>query len=650
MNNILKSLALLIFFNILIYAVTSESDKWLGNTNVYRKTGNVGINTTTPTERLEVNGTIKATGLNVTTSTISDVTVSTITGNTSLLFQGTNINFSTATNKSGLSSMYIDEGGYVGIGNTSPSYGLDVISSIGIHLGLTASDGLYILPNVNIQGGNSNTISGNYSYVGNGQANDLTGNYSYIGNGYDIDIQNSNFSFVGGGRSGGIGTNEHYSFIGGGENVHIGNNGSHNTINGGYYTDIGDYVNYSNVIGGENVNISNYSDHSTMLGGYNITASSHNICAWGVMENEVNCSQPNTFIILSGDVGISTTTPSEKLHVVGNIKSDYGVIASTFQMTTGAGAGKVLTSDASGYASWSISVNVDSATYAVNSGTAVFSNNTDTVDGQHATYFTTPSNMSSGSFGANVIASSIAVNSIGKEQVQSNANFTHSDSTQTWTGQNNFNNRIYTSSSVIADAFETTRSAANAGEMKLFELSGNGDNYISLKSSASLAGDLPFTLPPADGTSGQALLTNGNKDLYFATVSSVAIASVGINQLQTNIITTYDYAVAVSSPYSLGTNAICISPFRSYAVTITTITAISGSATNTVFMIEQRPDSAPNSAGTDIWTGDITVGTTFTGISASDFTVPANSALYLVPTSVSGDVTTLTIKYTITKD
>jgi hypothetical protein len=45
-------------------------------------------------------------------------------------------------------------------------------------------------------------------------------------------------------------------------------------------------------------------------------------------------------------VGIGTTSPSEKLEVAGNIKT------TGFIMPTGAGAGKVLTSDASGIASW----------------------------------------------------------------------------------------------------------------------------------------------------------------------------------------------------------------------------------------------------------------------------------------------------------
>jgi hypothetical protein len=53
--------------------------------------------------------------------------------------------------------------------------------------------------------------------------------------------------------------------------------------------------------------------------------------------------------VSTGNVGIGTTTPSEKLDVSGKTKTI------DFQMTSGATAGYVLTSDASGNASWQAS-------------------------------------------------------------------------------------------------------------------------------------------------------------------------------------------------------------------------------------------------------------------------------------------------------
>ncbi|MBX2933412.1 MAG: FG-GAP repeat protein [Ferruginibacter sp.] len=53
------------------------------------------------------------------------------------------------------------------------------------------------------------------------------------------------------------------------------------------------------------------------------------------------------------NVGIGTSNPTEKLHVVGNVKADT-LKPSAFKLTSGAGEGKVLTSDAAGNASWAL--------------------------------------------------------------------------------------------------------------------------------------------------------------------------------------------------------------------------------------------------------------------------------------------------------
>ena len=54
----------------------------------------------------------------------------------------------------------------------------------------------------------------------------------------------------------------------------------------------------------------------------------------------------------SGNVGIGTATPAERLDVTGNIKSTDTVKTAKFRMTNGATAGYVLTSDATGNATW----------------------------------------------------------------------------------------------------------------------------------------------------------------------------------------------------------------------------------------------------------------------------------------------------------
>jgi hypothetical protein len=56
-------------------------------------------------------------------------------------------------------------------------------------------------------------------------------------------------------------------------------------------------------------------------------------------------------IASSQNIGVGTSTPTEKLHIAGNLKADT-VKPNVIKLTPNAGNGKVLTSDASGNASW----------------------------------------------------------------------------------------------------------------------------------------------------------------------------------------------------------------------------------------------------------------------------------------------------------
>ena len=59
-------------------------------------------------------------------------------------------------------------------------------------------------------------------------------------------------------------------------------------------------------------------------------------------------------------------------------------------------------------------------------------------------------------------------------------------------------------------------SAAGA-TLKLYEDTDNGTNFVGLKAADTIASNVTFTLPAADGTNGQVMQTNGSGTLSFAT-------------------------------------------------------------------------------------------------------------------------------------
>jgi hypothetical protein len=62
--------------------------------------------------------------------------------------------------------------------------------------------------------------------------------------------------------------------------------------------------------------------------------------------------------------------------------------------------------------------------------------------------------------------------------------------------------------------------AGNTNELRFLELYANGQNYVGFKASDSIASNVIWTLPAADGTAGQVLSTNASGILSWATPSS----------------------------------------------------------------------------------------------------------------------------------
>ena len=66
----------------------------------------------------------------------------------------------------------------------------------------------------------------------------------------------------------------------------------------------------------------------------------------------------------------------------------------------------------------------------------------------------------------------------------------------------------------VGNALSTIR-LPNQNEVRFGDA--DNSNYISLRAGATIASNVSFTLPTADGTSGQAIVTNGSGALSFAT-------------------------------------------------------------------------------------------------------------------------------------
>ena len=78
--------------------------------------------------------------------------------------------------------------------------------------------------------------------------------------------------------------------------------------------------------------------------------------------------------------------------------------------------------------------------------------------------------------------------------------------------------------------------ATGSGELRIYEDTDNGTNYSGFKVGAQSA-DIDYVLPTADGSSGQALVTNGSGVLSFATAGAITSYT---NSTNNRIVTSVD--------------------------------------------------------------------------------------------------------------
>lgn len=77
-----------------------------------------------------------------------------------------------------------------------------------------------------------------------------------------------------------------------------------------------------------------------------------------------------------------------------------------------------------------------------------------------------------------------------------------------------------TGAATFVGSVNVSGTSASGADLKLYEDTDNGTNYVAFKSPASVASNVTWTLPSADGTNGQALTTNGSGTLAFSSVTT----------------------------------------------------------------------------------------------------------------------------------
>jgi len=91
-----------------------------------------------------------------------------------------------------------------------------------------------------------------------------------------------------------------------------------------------------------------------------------------------------------------------------------------------------------------------------------------------------------------------------------------------------------TGAAVFTGALDVLGNSTAGSNLKLYEDTDNGTNFVSLKAPNTIAADVTFTLPSADGTNAQVLQTNGSGVLSFATVSGGGSPGGSTTEVQYN--------------------------------------------------------------------------------------------------------------------
>jgi hypothetical protein len=196
--------------------------------------------------------------------------------------------------------------------------------------------------------------------------------------------------------------------------------------------------------------------------------------------------------------------------------------------------------------------------------------------------------------------------------------------------------------STISTPLTVTGNSTAGAELRLPEDTDNGTNYIAIKAPDSIASNLTLTLPSADGTNGQALVTNGSGTLSFTTLSTTLTYSSGT---ATGDGSTTAFTISSGRTVQdvlVFVNGFMLTPTTDYTISGTTLTFQTAPASSAEITYRYLPLGGAYTSADFTGDGSATTITIDAGRAVADVLVVVNG-LTLVPTTdytISG--TTLT--------
>jgi hypothetical protein len=128
--------------------------------------------------------------------------------------------------------------------------------------------------------------------------------------------------------------------------------------------------------------------------------------------------------------------------------------------------------------------------------------------------------------------------------------------------QDSAGNMTYDSGFTYTDSTNTLAiggTATTAGVLRLGEATNNGTNSIGIQAPATLASDTTYTLPSADGTSGQVLSTNASGTLSWATRKATQVTGKTVATGAWSLVSGF-YEASISDSAILSTSIVDVIP------------------------------------------------------------------------------------------